>query len=433
LHLWLPPAHANAPAAGSAVLSGLVVKASFFLIVRLWFYVLPAVPSEMPSAILATLGSAAILSGSVLALRQERLKLLIAYSTVAQIGYLFLMFPLASGTHPWAVDAWSGGLMQILSHAFAKAAMFLAAGLVAESLGHDRIDSLGGAGQAMPVTIFAFGLGGLSLMGLPPSGGFAAKWLLLKASVEAGQWLWAAVMLMGGLLAGGRRSFENTPSAKPRGHRPVAGAHRCNARLCATSIVRLSANRPPSRDGGSPMTSALSSAALANTAHSLGPSLLAAALATPIVMLAACLSRKLRRHALALQWLVPLPALAAALLAIGGTPLTFEQPALRVSLRLDAPGAMLLAVVALLWIATSAGVLADVRGKPNAGRFAVCWLLTLTGSLGVFIAADLLTFYLVYALVSIPAFGLIAHGDNAASRRAGGVYMAFTLLGETLC
>ena len=203
LHLWLPPAHANAPAAASAVLSGLVVKASFFLIVRLWFDVLPGLPNAIPGTILAILGSAAILSGSVLALRQERLKLLIAYSTVAQIGYLFLMFPLASGTHPWAAEAWSGGLMQTLSHAFAKAAMFLAAGLIAESLGHDRISGLGGIGRAMPVTIFALGLGGLSLMGLPPSGGFAAKWLLLRASVEAGQWLWALVMLAGGLLAGG--------------------------------------------------------------------------------------------------------------------------------------------------------------------------------------------------------------------------------------
>jgi multicomponent Na+:H+ antiporter subunit D len=171
--------------------------------VRLWFNVLPTLPHETVSAILATLGSAAILFGSVLALRQERLKLLIAYSTVAQIGYLFLMFPLAAGAHPWAADAWSGGLMQTLSHAFAKAAMFLTAGLIAESLGHDRIADLRGVGQAMPMTVFAFGLGGLSLMGLPPSGGFAAKWLLLKASVEAGQWLWAVVMLAGGLLAGG--------------------------------------------------------------------------------------------------------------------------------------------------------------------------------------------------------------------------------------
>jgi formate hydrogenlyase subunit 3/multisubunit Na+/H+ antiporter MnhD subunit len=201
LHLWLPPAHANAPAAASAVLSGLVVKGSFFLVVRLWFDVLSTLPSVLPGMILATLGSAAILFGSVLALQQPRLKLLIAYSTVAQIGYLFLMFPLSHG--PWATDAFAGGVMQALSHAFAKAAMFLSAGLIAESLGHDRIAELGGAGRAMPLTFLALGLGGLSLMGLPPSGGFAAKWLLMKASIEAGQWLWAVVMAAGGLLAGG--------------------------------------------------------------------------------------------------------------------------------------------------------------------------------------------------------------------------------------
>jgi formate hydrogenlyase subunit 3/multisubunit Na+/H+ antiporter MnhD subunit len=201
LHLWLPPAHANAPAPASAVLSGLVVKGSFFLVVRLWFDVLHALPTAIPGAVLAALGSASILFGSVLALRQERLKLLVAYSTVAQIGYLFLMFPLGSG--PWAADAFAGGIMQALSHAFAKAAMFLSAGFVAESLGHDRIAALGGAARAMPVTFLALGLGGLSLMGLPPSGGFAAKWLLMKASIAAGQWPWAVVMAAGGLLAGG--------------------------------------------------------------------------------------------------------------------------------------------------------------------------------------------------------------------------------------
>jgi formate hydrogenlyase subunit 3/multisubunit Na+/H+ antiporter MnhD subunit len=201
LHLWLPPAHANAPAAASAVLSGLVVKGSFFVVVRLWFDVLAPLPSVVPGAVLAALGSAAILFGSALALRQERLKLLVAYSTVAQIGYLFIMFPLGHG--PWAVDAFSGGVMQALSHAFAKAAMFLSAGLIAESLGHDKIAGLGGAGRAMPVTFLAIGLGGLSLMGLPPSGGFAAKWLLMKASVASGQWVWAIVMAGGGLLAGG--------------------------------------------------------------------------------------------------------------------------------------------------------------------------------------------------------------------------------------
>jgi formate hydrogenlyase subunit 3/multisubunit Na+/H+ antiporter MnhD subunit len=203
LYLWLPPAHANAPAPASAVLSGLVVKGSFFLIVRLWFDVLPALPAVGFDAILGALGSAAVVFGSVLALRQARLKLLIAYSTIAQIGYLFLIFPLGSGQHPWTADGWNGGLMQVLAHAFAKAAMFLAAGVLYESLGHDKIAKFSGAARAMPMTFLTLGLGGLSLMGLPPSGGFAAKWLLLRASAASGQWLWALVLLLGGLLAAG--------------------------------------------------------------------------------------------------------------------------------------------------------------------------------------------------------------------------------------
>src|SRR5262252_2348463 len=95
LHLWLPPAHAGAPAPASAVLSALVVKGSFFIAVRLWFDVMPALSGPSAAQLLAALGAAAILLGSIVALRQERLKLMIAYSTLAQIGYLFLMFPLA--------------------------------------------------------------------------------------------------------------------------------------------------------------------------------------------------------------------------------------------------------------------------------------------------------------------------------------------------
>jgi multicomponent Na+:H+ antiporter subunit D len=206
LHLWLPPAHAGAPPPGSAVLSALVVKGSFILIVRLWFDAMPGLLSFAAAQLLAGLGAGAILFGSVLALRQARLKLLIAYSTIAQIGYLFFIFPLASGdsaSTPWASIAWTGGWLQLFSHAFAKAAMFMAAGLIAEALGHDHIADLRGIGRALPVTIFAFGLAGLSLMGVPPSGGFIAKWMLLSATVMEGQWWWAIIMLVGGLLAGG--------------------------------------------------------------------------------------------------------------------------------------------------------------------------------------------------------------------------------------
>jgi formate hydrogenlyase subunit 3/multisubunit Na+/H+ antiporter MnhD subunit len=206
LHLWLPPAHAGAPPAASAILSSLVVKGSFILLVRLWFEVMPALWSVAATQLIAALGAAAILYGSVLALRQERLKLLIAYSTVAQIGYLFLMFPLAYDPATAQLQggvALTGGVLQTVSHAFAKAGMYMAAGLIDSSLGHDRVADLAGVGRALPMSLIAFGLAGVSLVGLPPSGGFVAKWLLLSAAVSTGQWWWATVLVVGGLLTGG--------------------------------------------------------------------------------------------------------------------------------------------------------------------------------------------------------------------------------------
>jgi formate hydrogenlyase subunit 3/multisubunit Na+/H+ antiporter MnhD subunit len=204
LHLWLPPAHAGAPAAGSAVLSALVVKGSFFLLVRLWFDAIPALRDPAAMQLLAGMGSAAILFGSMVAFRQQKLKLLIAYSTVAQIGYLFFMFPLVtlqSSESMWTSLAWTGGWLQLYSHAFAKAAMFMAAGLIADCSGQTRIDRLGGTVRHLPLTALTFAISGLSLMGVPPSGGFTAKWMLLISAVQTGQWLWCAVILAGGLIA----------------------------------------------------------------------------------------------------------------------------------------------------------------------------------------------------------------------------------------
>jgi multicomponent Na+:H+ antiporter subunit D len=206
LHLWLPPAHAGAPAAASAVLSALVVKGSFFIVVRLWFDVMPALPGPDAAQLLAALGAAAILFGSVVALRQKRLKLLIAYSTLAQIGYLFLMFPLAfdpGSAQLQSGGALSGGILQAISHATAKASMFMAAGLIYQALGHDRIAGLAGIGRALPMLVFAFALGGLSLIGLPPSGAYLAKTLLIQAATETQQWWWAFVLQAGGIFTSG--------------------------------------------------------------------------------------------------------------------------------------------------------------------------------------------------------------------------------------
>ncbi len=204
LHAWLPPAHAGAPAPASAMLSALVPKASFVILIRLWFEAMPDVAGQGALVVLAALGAAAVIHGSLMALRQDRLKLIVAYSTVAQIGYLFLVFHLAGGTAsaaPWSAGAWTGAMFQALSHGLAKAAMFLCAGVWIWAVGGDQLERLRGVARATPMTTFAFGLAAITLMGLPPSGGFTAKYLMLTAAFSAGHLLWAAVLIGGGLLA----------------------------------------------------------------------------------------------------------------------------------------------------------------------------------------------------------------------------------------
>jgi len=206
LHIWLPPAHGGAPAAASAVLSALVIKGSWFLVLRLWLDVMPGVASAQAAQLLAGLGAAAIVVGSVVALRQQRLKLLVAYSTVAQIGYLFLLFPLAfdaAGDMAFREVAATAGVLQAIAHATAKAGMFMAAGLVYARLGHDRIDELAGAARALPVAVAAFLIGGIALMGVLPSGAYLAKKLLLASAAESGQWWWSWVLQGGAAFTAG--------------------------------------------------------------------------------------------------------------------------------------------------------------------------------------------------------------------------------------
>ncbi|TVR57477.1 MAG: NADH/ubiquinone/plastoquinone (complex I) [Candidatus Competibacteraceae bacterium] len=158
--------------------------------------------------------------------------------------------------------------------------------------------------------------------------------------------------------------------------------------------------------------------------------LLLAALATPVALLVACGSRWVRARMMALLGLAPLPALAAALLAVDGPPLVFAETRQHITFALDPAGAILLGVAALLWSAAGFYAWTYLRDEPHQGRFAVYWLLTLTGSLGVFITADLFTFYLAFALVSLAAYGLVIFDGTPRARRAGIIYLVLALLGE---
>ena len=197
LHGWLPAAHSNAPGPVSAILSAMVVKVAIYLIWRLWLW--SGAEWELTAALwgLGVLGAGAILYGSLLAFTQPRLKQVIAYSTVAQLGYLMLLFPLLGSV------AFQAASFHLLSHGLAKAAMFLAAAHLLLRLGSDRLDDLRGADRHLPLDVFTLAIAGITILGLPPSGGFIAKWLFVQTALEQGQWLWVGVLLLGGLLAAG--------------------------------------------------------------------------------------------------------------------------------------------------------------------------------------------------------------------------------------
>lgn len=149
----------------------------------------------------------------------------------------------------------------------------------------------------------------------------------------------------------------------------------------------------------------------------------------PLGLLAAMAWPALRARVFRHLWAAPLPALPLAVFAEGSA-LVLDPGGLRITLALDTPGALLLGSTALLWSGAGLYAAAQMAGRPGGARFAAWWLLTLSGSLGVFLAGDLFTFYLCFAVVSLAAFGLVAHDGTLPARRAGALYLVLAVAGE---
>jgi multicomponent Na+:H+ antiporter subunit A len=158
--------------------------------------------------------------------------------------------------------------------------------------------------------------------------------------------------------------------------------------------------------------------------------LLVFAVATPLALLAACLWKRARERMPSLLVLAPLPALAAAWLEADGASVVFPPALLGLTFGLNAPGAMLLAAGALLWATAGAYAGIYLRDKPNRGRFAVWWLMTLVGNIGTFLAADLAGFYVFFTVASLAAYGLVAFDETPEAKRAAGLYVGLAVLGE---
>ncbi len=198
MHLWLPNAYTYAPSVVTAFLAATATKVAVYALLRFLFGVFgfEFALIEMPlDDILMVAGLAGILIASLVAVFQEDIKRMLAYSSVAQIGYMVLGIGLASAT------GLTAAILHVFNHALMKGALFLALGAVAYRIGGVGLRDFAGLGRRMPWTMAAIVLGGLSLIGVPPTAGFITKWYLVLGTVEQELWPVAVLVLVGSLLA----------------------------------------------------------------------------------------------------------------------------------------------------------------------------------------------------------------------------------------
>ncbi|MGB1581351.1 MAG: monovalent cation/H+ antiporter subunit D family protein [Nevskiales bacterium] len=198
LHLWLPNAYATAPSAVSALLAGTSTKVAAYVLIRFLYTVfggewsLAGFPLDTA---LITLAILAMLTGSAVAVLQTDIKRLLAWSSLAQIGYIVLGLALLSN------DGLAASILHLLNHAVIKTALFLCVGVVALRCGGVSLTHFAGLGRRLPLTMAALLVAGLGLIGVPGTAGFVSKWALLQALLAGEHWYAAIAMLLSSLLA----------------------------------------------------------------------------------------------------------------------------------------------------------------------------------------------------------------------------------------
>jgi multicomponent Na+:H+ antiporter subunit D len=198
LHLWLPNAYTYAPSAATALLAATATKVSVYVLLRFYFTVFGAalVVDALPvPEILIGLSIAAIVTASLVALWQADFKRLLAYSSVAQIGYITLGVGLATR------DGLTAAVVHLFNHGITKGALFLLVGGIALRAGGVGFERLQGLARAMPLTCLGVTLAGLSLIGVPGTAGFISKWYLVLGALEAGHWWLAGLVVLTSLIA----------------------------------------------------------------------------------------------------------------------------------------------------------------------------------------------------------------------------------------
>ncbi len=197
LHLWLPNAYTYAPSVVTVFLAATTTKVALYVMLRVLFTIFPDsfLLAAHARELFIVAGIASIIIASVYAIYQEDVKRLLAYSSVAQIGYMAMGIGFASATGVTAA------LIHLFNHSLMKGALFMAVGAIIYRIGACRMGDIHGLGRAMPWTFGAIVIGGMSLVGVPGTAGFISKWYLVAAALEQEAWISVAVILFGSLLA----------------------------------------------------------------------------------------------------------------------------------------------------------------------------------------------------------------------------------------
>lgn len=198
LHTWLPNAYTYAPTTVTCFLAATATKVSVYALIRLIFRIVSApfafdtLPLDTELVFLSLTG---IFVASTAAIFQNDVKKLLAYSSIAQVGYMLLGVAMANES------GLTGGIVHMFNHALIKGGLFMIVGCFALRLGSTHLSDWRGAGRTMPWTAMGWAIGGLGLIGVPLTAGFVSKWLLLTAAIGLGFWWVALLLLMSSLLA----------------------------------------------------------------------------------------------------------------------------------------------------------------------------------------------------------------------------------------
>jgi multicomponent Na+:H+ antiporter subunit D len=198
LHLWLPNAYTYAPSVVTVFLAATATKVAVYVMLRMMFTVFSFsgfVRGTPADEMFLILGTAGIIAASIYAIYQRDAKRLLAFSSVAQVGYMVLGIGFGTALGLTAT------VVHIFNHALMKGALFMALGAIVYRIGSSQIDKFEGLGRQMPWTFGAIFIGGLSLIGIPGTAGFISKWYLVLAALEQQSWFITATILLGSLLA----------------------------------------------------------------------------------------------------------------------------------------------------------------------------------------------------------------------------------------